>query len=273
MEGLIRILEEVEPLLRKGSSNFTFNKGLAKIVTKGRCIVIGDVHGDLETLNKIFETIDLNSFLKDEDNIVIFLGDYVDRGKYSLEVLEKIFRLKLEYQNQILLLRGNHEISKYWDVYPSDFRYQLLEKFRDNYNEIYDRLIDLFDRLPIAAYYEDFLFLVHGGIPIDVKDINEIANEEPNTVIQLVWNDPFEGIGHLPSPRGIGYLFGIDITMSFLRENGLDLIIRGHEPCEGIKFNHNRKVITVFSSKVYGNEYASVLFIDLGKRGIREVLF
>jgi len=270
-EKFIELMENVKPLLRESSDNFVFKNGLANIVSNGKVIVIGDVHGDLDTLNKIFEVINIESFLKEKDNVIIFLGDYADRGKYGPEVLEIVFELKLKYKDQIILLRGNHEISEYWDVFPFDLGYQLKERFRNKTGEVFTGLMELYERLPFAAYIEGFVFLVHGGIPIELKSLDEIARGDIDTLIQLVWNDPFEGYGYRYSPRGMGYLFGIDITNSFLDKNNLKLIIRGHEPCEGFKFNHNNKVITVFSSKVYRNEKAGILLIDLINKEIERI--
>jgi len=270
-EKFIELIEKVKPLLRKSSNNFIFKNGLAKIVSKGKIIVVGDIHGDLDTLNKIFEVIDIENFLKEEGNVIIFLGDYADRGKYGPEVLERVFELKVRYSDQVLLLRGNHEISEYWDVFPFDLGYQLKDRFRDKAGIVFKSLMELFDLLPFAAYIDNFVFLVHGGIPIDVKTLKEIAKGEINTLIQLVWNDPFEGYGYRYSPRGIGYLFGVDITNDFLSSNSLKFVIRGHEPCEGFKFNHNNKVITVFSSKVYRNKKAGVLLLDLKNEKIERI--
>jgi len=270
-EEFIELMERVKPLLRKSSDNFVFKNGLAKIVSKGKIIVIGDIHGDLDTLNKIFESINLENFLKEKENIIIFLGDYADRGKYGPEVLERVFELKVKYVDQIILLRGNHEISEYWDVFPFDLGYQLRDRLGNKAGKIFISLLEIFDLLPFAVYVKNFAFLVHGGIPIDVKSLDEIAKGDADILIQLVWNDPFEGHGYRYSPRGIGYLFGIDITNDFLSSNGLKFVIRGHEPCEGFKFNHNNRVITVFSSKVYRNEKAGVLLLDLKNEKIERI--
>jgi len=270
-EEFVELIESVKPLLRKNSDNFIFENGLARIISKGKLTVIGDIHGDLDTLNKIFEVIDIENFLKDKNNLIVFLGDYADRGKYGPEVFEKIFKLKVSYSDQILLLRGNHEISEYWDVFPFDLGYQLNDRFKDKAGMVFNSLLELFESLPYAAYVEGFVFLVHGGIPIDVKILKEIARGEIDTLIQLVWNDPFEGYGYRYSPRGIGYLFGLDITEDFLNKNNLKFIIRGHEPCEGFKLNHKDRVITVFSTKVYRNKNAGILLLDLENEKIEKV--
>jgi len=267
----VKLIEGIKPLLRESSDNFMFKNGLANIVSRGKVIVIGDIHGDLDTLNRIFEAINIESFIREKSNIIAFLGDYADRGEYGPEVLEKVFELKLKYKDQVILLRGNHEISKYWDVFPFDLGYQLKERFGNKSETVFSSLMELFDLLPFAAYIENFAFLVHGGIPIEIRSLDEIAKGDIDTLIQLVWNDPFEGYGYRYSPRGIGYLFGIDITNSFLDKNNLRFIIRGHEPCEGFKFNHNNKVITVFSSKVYRNRKAGILLLDLKDKNIEKM--
>ena len=72
-------------------------------------VVVGDLHGDFTSLKKIMNEINYDEYLRTESNMLIFLGDYVDRGKYSLEVLLFLCGIKSLFPNNMFMLRGNHE--------------------------------------------------------------------------------------------------------------------------------------------------------------------
>ncbi|OYT42753.1 MAG: serine/threonine protein phosphatase [Candidatus Aenigmarchaeota archaeon ex4484_224] len=205
--------------------------------------VIGDIHGDFQTFSKILSKIDL------KNSALIFLGDYGDRGNEQIEVYQKIFELKLNFEERVFLLRGNHEFVDEVDVYPHDLPFHLSSYFGENYEEIYFKIRKFWENLSFSIILNEKFFLVHGGIPVEKISIDLLENPIFRIKAQLVWNDPFEGFGYLNSPRGMGYLFGIDITESFLSQFNLEKIIRGHEVCNGFKENHKGKVLTVFSSK------------------------
>ncbi len=232
--------------IKKAKESFEL-KDLSKVV------VIGDLHGDLFTLLKILTKVDLERYS------IIFLGDYIDRGRYQIELLNLLLFLKEMYPDRILLLKGNHEFVYKIDVYPHDFPIRLSEIFK-GFSKIYKELLELFKCLPFFFNLHNF-FLVHGGIPINPEEI-ELNELDESEEIQFLWNDPFEGKGFFPSPRGIGFLFGKDITERFCKKFGFKLIVRSHEPCNAFKENHNGKVLTVFSSKVYGNKNAGFILIE-----------
>lgn len=224
--------------------------------------VVGDIHGDYDSLIKLLRYV--------EEETIIFLGDYGDRGSYQVDVYYTILKLKSELKDRIILIRGNHEFFKNYMISPHDLPRQLLSRFGNKALEIYEEIKNFWNKLSLAAYNEKYFF-VHGGIPIERIKIEEIEKSPISIWNQLLWNDPIEKNGFEQSYRGIGYLFGYDLTERFLRDNNKIAIIRSHEACNGIKYNHNKKVITLFSMKnYYGNEKVGALKINEGN--IKEIL-
>jgi len=233
-------------------NNYHRSKGLVylNVENVGKVYVIGDLHGDVKSLGLIFHRI--NEI--DSNDIIVFLGDYIDRGQLSYETIHIIASLKMKYPENIVMLRGNHEPPENLKPYPHDFPYFLRLKFGSSWKKIYDIFMEIFRELPHAVYAESKLFMVHGGIPTkehELKVIDEASESKYFPVLEeLLWNDPSDYVDYyVPSPRGAGMLFGIRVTREFNRKNNVLAIIRSHEPCEGYKLNHGGAVITVFSRR------------------------
>ncbi|MEM5830224.1 MAG: metallophosphoesterase family protein [Candidatus Aenigmatarchaeota archaeon] len=260
MSEILEILKEIDKNFGKVSANefLELMNSIEKqnVVEKvpEKIFVIGDVHGDYDTLISLLKRVN--------DEKIIFLGDYGDRGNYQVDVYYAILKLKSELKDKVILLRGNHEFLKNYMVSPHDLPRQLLSRFGNKALEVYEAIKNFWNKLSLAAFNKNFFF-VHGGIPIERIKIEDIEKSSDYIHVQLLWNDPLEDKGYQPSYRGVGYLFGYDITERFLKDNKKIAIIRSHEPCNGIKYNHNNKVITVFSMKgYYGNQIAAALRIN-----------
>jgi hypothetical protein len=223
-------------------------------------VVVGDLHGDFTSLKKIMYKINYYEYLKSESNILIFLGDYIDRGKYSLEVLLFLCSIKSMFPTNIFMLRGNHEAYHRFPFSSFDFLNDLQNKFDDSGKTLYiDTMIPFFDSLSGICEINGFSLLVHGGVPV-IQD-NEFLrnykfrmsnmNSDQELFQEILWNDPREFTDRewQVSNRGLGKYFGINTTMNWINHTKTKLIIRGHEPCMGYKFNHNNRVLTLFSSK------------------------
>lgn len=243
-------------------------------------ILVGDIHGQYYDLIHLLE----NSG-SPEDTNYLFLGDYVDRGRFSTEVCFYLFSLKICFPNTFFLLRGNHEARLVTERY--NFKLECCSKYN---LDLYNAIMEAFDALPLAACLETKMgtFLcVHGGLSPniqtiqDIKDLNrfvEIPNEGP--MCDLLWSDPLDtwtaeglkpeemdewyNIGFEPNPdRGCSYVFGYVAVEKFLKENNLISIIRAHEvQKEGFLYHdflkEGRKhpyVITVFSAANYCDMY------------------
>jgi len=227
--------------------------------------VVGDVHGqvyDVLELFKIGGGVPLTNYL--------FLGDYVDRGPFSVETISLLALLKLRYPDRITLLRGNHESRQITQVYG--FYTECLRKFGGA--SVWQHFTDLFDYLPIAASIGGGLLAVHGGLSPSVLHLDqirmldrfaEIPHDGP--LADLMWSDPDpEKSGFVISPRGAGYVFGHDVTRKFLRVNDLTHIVRAHQLCMcGYQVLFDDSLSTVWSAPNYcyrfGNT-ASILEVD-----------
>ncbi|THH27613.1 hypothetical protein EUX98_g6574 [Antrodiella citrinella] len=197
------------------------------------------------------------------------MGDYVDRGYYSVETVTLLVALKLRYRDRVTILRGNHESRQITQVYG--FYDECLRKY-GNAN-VWRFFTDLFDYLPLTALIENQIFCLHGGLSpsIDTLDhvrsidrVQEVPHEGP--MCDLLWSDPDDRCGWGISPRGAGYTFGQDISEAFNHNNGLTLVARAHQlVMEGYNWGQDRNVVTIFSAPNYcyrcGNQ-AAIMEID-----------
>ncbi|KAK3391037.1 serine/threonine-protein phosphatase pp2a catalytic subunit [Podospora didyma] len=226
--------------------------------------VCGDIHGQFHDLMELFKIGGPNP-----DTNYLFMGDYVDRGYYSVETVTLLVALKIRYPQRITILRGNHESRQITQVYG--FYDECLRKY-GNAN-VWKYFTDLFDYLPLTALIDNQIFCLHGGLSpsIDTLDniraldrIQEVPHEGP--MCDLLWSDPDDRCGWGISPRGAGYTFGQDISEAFNHNNGLTLIARAHQlVMEGYNWSQDRNVVTIFSAPNYcyrcGNQ-AAIMEID-----------
>jgi serine/threonine-protein phosphatase 2B catalytic subunit len=227
--------------------------------------VVGDIHGQYYDLLKI---LDLGG--NPEKTKYLFLGDYVDRGMFSIEVAVLLYSLKINYPTTIFMLRGNHECRQMTSMFS--FRSECLYKYD---LEVYNAFMDSFDNLPMACVVNNSFLAVHGGISPELLTLREIHNmyrftEPPRSGLQcdMLWSDPVDSSdGRIPEvykvndTRGCSYFFGGEATRKFLRENDLVSIIRAHEAQkDGYKMIYWNgadfpSVITIFSAPNYCDCY------------------
>jgi hypothetical protein len=229
-------------------------------------VVVGDLHGDLESLMHILKQHEvLNA------DRIIFLGDYGDRGDASVAMYHVALRLKLlaGKGEQVILLRGNHEGPPDMTFRPHELPLFFVKRFGERGKELYRALKELWSYLPYAVLVTGRYMMMHGGVPCGITSLDEIAYAREtypgtSTLKELLWNDPIEGNGCYESVRGVGMFFGKMTTDAFLSMAGVKTIIRSHYQCEGVEVNHDGKVLTVFSRKgaPYYNKRAAYLFLD-----------
>jgi diadenosine tetraphosphatase ApaH/serine/threonine PP2A family protein phosphatase len=235
--------------------------GLVEIHELENLAVISDLHGDPYSLFRILDEINYEKFLSRPKNKLVFLGDYVDRGSDSVSVIYAVCHLKHAYPDSVVLMRGNHESPAEFPFPSHDLPYRIRERFGNSGRDVYGRLLSMFKLLTLATVVPDRLLLVHGGLPTEDAVIanfhKAIATAQDSHVHsrvleELLWNDPrrLDGApGWEPSRRGIGRHFGIGITRRWLNATNTKAIVRGHEPCQGFRLDHDDTIMTLFSCR------------------------
>lgn len=264
---LVDIIEQVTSSLRQERAEQVItggiiNGGLVELENPGSLAVIGDIHGDIKSLRGILRELNYDTFLADPKNKIIFLGDYVDRGNDSIGVLYTVLRLKRTYPNSVILMRGNHEAPKEFPFSSHDLPYELVDRFGEYLaKKIYDKILSLFRILTLATVIRGTMLLIHGGLPTldeviaNYRNYLSRAQEDhtTNSVLEeILWNDPRKIDGNPwweHSRRGIGRHFGATITAKWLKATQTKSVVRGHEPCQGFRIDHDRMIMTIFSSK------------------------
>lgn len=226
--------------------------------------ICGDIHGQFYDIKELFKVGG-----DCPDTNYLFMGDFVDRGFYSVETFLLLLALKVRYPDRITLIRGNHECRQITQVYG--FYDECLRKYGSV--NVWSYCTEIFDYLSLSALIDNTIFCVHGGLSPSINTIDQIRlidrkQEVPHdgAMCDLLWSDPEELGGWALSPRGAGYLFGDDVVSQFNQANKLTLIARAHQlVMEGYKYMFSESLITVWSAPNYcyrcGN-VAAVLQLD-----------
>ncbi|WJX80081.1 protein-serine/threonine phosphatase [Trifolium repens] len=216
--------------------------------------ICGDIHGQYQDLLRLFEYGGYPPAAN-----YLFLGDYVDRGKQSLETICLLLAYKIRYPDRVYLLRGNHEDAKINRIYG--FYDECKRRFNVRLWKIFT---DCFNCLPVAALIDDKILCMHGGLSPELENLDQIREVTRPTEIpdngllcDLLWSDPDASTeGWADSDRGVSCTFGPDVVADFLDKNDLDLICRGHQVVEdGYEFFAKRRLVTIFSAPNYGGEF------------------
>ncbi|KAM5560786.1 serine/threonine-protein phosphatase PP1 [Rosa sericea] len=216
--------------------------------------VCGDIHGQYHDLLRLFE---LGGFPPDAN--YVFLGDYVDRGKQSVETICLLLAYKIKYPDNFFLLRGNHECASINRIYG--FYDECKRRFSVRLWKIFT---DCFNCLPVAAIIDDKIFCMHGGLSPELETLDKLrAIQRPVDVpdqgllCDILWSDPDRDIkGWGENDRGVSYTFGPDRVAEFLMKHDMDLICRAHQVVEdGYEFFAERQLVTIFSAPNYCGEF------------------
>ena len=249
--------EQVRFVCAKGSEILS---KLPNIVTvQPPVTVCGDTHGQLFDL---FELFSIGGECPDTN--YLFLGDYVDRGYYSLETFLLLLSLKIRYPNRMTLLRGNHESRQTTQAYG--FYEEVMRKYKNS--DVWDLINSVFDLLPLCAIIGGKIFCVHGGISRDMQTLDDIKNlsrpldiPEKGFIADLLWADPSADFnGFQESERGTSFTFGSDAAEDFLEKYDFDLITRAHQVVQDgyeFPFYPQQSVVTVFSASNYCGEFGN----------------
>jgi hypothetical protein len=249
-----------------------------------KLILVGDIHGDLQSLLWTLNEINFERLLRNPHNKLIFLGDYVDRGSNSIGVLYVVCFLKQKFPDSVILMRGNHEAPMEFPFSSHDLPLELGERYgRKIAQSIYiNNILPLFQSLSLMVLIPKQLLVVHGGLPTDdvlshsplkCQAGSAAKNQLISSMEEILWNDPIEHLKGLDweySRRGYGKHFGITVTRKWLNATGSKLVIRGHEPCQGFKVNHQGTILTLFScNESYPSFQAA--YLNIAREELRNV--
>ena len=234
--------------------------------------ICGDIFGQFYDLLRIFGHVGYPG-----KNKYLFLGNYVDYGKQSIETICLLLSYKIKFPDKLFLLRGNHESSK------ENILYGFYDECKRRYNvNIWKKFTNLFNYFPIAAIIEENIFCIHGGLCPELKDPKDILKISRPTEIpdegflcDLLWSDPDKDVLEfdknckddiLGNKINKGVIFGEKVVENFIKKNNLDLIVRGHEIVDnGYEFFASRQLITLFSAGNFKGEFdnsSGTLLID-----------
>ncbi|KAI8105664.1 hypothetical protein M9434_000246 [Picochlorum sp. BPE23] len=214
-------------------------------------VVVGDTHGQFHDVCELFRVAGDPS----QSKRYIVNGDMVDRGAWGLETLLLFCVHKLKIPDHVHIIRGNHETATCAIMYG--FKQEVETKYGKTAGKsIFAACKQLFKALPLAALISRNTLVLHGGLfrhtaragqkrkhteDFVVGSIDDLRHGskggldpsgfgQSKLAADVLWSDPAKESGFKENDgRGIGMVFGPEVTECFLRENKLKLIIRSHE--------------------------------------------
>ena len=272
-ESMLRLLEEVSTTLQA-------EPALIDLSAAEEVCVVGDLHGSLECLQLAIRACGAADGIA-PGHVVLFNGDFIDRGDHSTEVVASLLLLKAAHPRQVYLLRGNHEDGSIATVYG--MRDEVRGKHPAHAEQLWAALLRFFGALPIAAHTAD-AFVVHGGLPslsMTLDHLRQLPREvrAAPTVLDnttsgqcatdtrgvamlrgLLWSDPVaeeRGLEQNHARGDAGMLYGTDVTRQWLLSQGLRTLVRSHQVVEDgwerIDCGEGTSLFTVFSCADYPN--------------------
>ena len=245
--------EQIKQLITKATDIFMSQPVLLNLQAPIK--VCGDIHGQYYDLLRLFE---YGGFPPEAN--YLFLGDYVDRGKQSIETICLLLAYKIKYPKNFFILRGNHETDYINRIYG------FYDECKRRYNiRLWKLFSDCFKCLPVCAIIEGRIICMHGGLSPELSSIDLIKSiqrpcdvPDKGLLCDLLWSDPERELlsGWGMNDRGVSYTFAEDVVHNFLRQHDLDLVCRAHQVVEdGYEFFADRNLVTVFSAPNYCGEF------------------
>eukprot|EP01083_Nonionella_stella_P125971 381073_1 len=235
LSAAIHIINKAKEILSKEPNVLKLNAPIA---------IHGDILGHFWNLQRSLEAAD-------DMQSNLFLGNYVDRGCFGIEVILYLCAHKIMHPDSFHMLRGAHESRRLTKFF--NFHDEAMYKYQSE--ELFQCIMVLFDQLPIAAvvsHNNANILCVSGGLSPDISTIDDIENidrfqevPEEGPLCDLLWSDPVRP-DNMPEEeeeevtdwfaynetRQCSYVFGIEAVKCFLKKNNLAMIIRSHEHCK-----------------------------------------
>ena len=245
--------DECNYIVDKAYEIFQKEESLLKITAP--LYICGDIHGQYYDLLRVFDILNYPP-----QSTFLFLGDYVDRGKQSLECLLLLLCLKIQFPEKIFLIRGNHEseaLNKIYGFFDECKRRLSIKCFK--------KITNLFNIMPISALINENILCMHGGLSKDLQNVEQInkilrPTEVPDEglLCDLLWSDPNDQLNEDfgSNERNVSITFSKDYVKNFVEKNNLDLICRAHQVVEeGFEFFADMKLVTIFTAPNYMGEF------------------
>lgn len=247
------LLRETKVLLEKESR-------LISLPARGKAVFVGDTHGDLDATQRV-----IHRFLK-KPYLLVFLGDYVDRGEFSRENLYRLLQAKREHPEEIFLLAGNHEGYRVKEFYPASFWESLSV-------EEQKALGELFSRFPLAASTQNGILALHGALP-DLKSLEDVNRIELGDAHweRMVWGDFAESNVDRMEDWGGRPQFGRAYFEGLMERYQKKVLIRSHQP-HAPPVMYDKRCITIFTSFAYvPNRTVAVADLDREIRNADDIV-
>lgn len=230
-------------------SEIVENSKMVDLDERPQVVFVGDTHGDLEASQLVWERFEAE--VDNEETYLVFLGDYVDRGRRSKENIDFLLSKKEEYPEGLVLLLGNHDAFHKKRLRPADF-WQSLD---DDEYEYYKDLM----HLPWLAKSEG-LAASHGALPFvsdlslleDSEDVFDRENDLDTPIwVSIAWGDLNSRISGAQTDSLTGRpQFGKEVVLKYLQKHDWNVLIRAHQPgMQGWSFSNN--ALTIFTSQQY----------------------
>ena len=244
--------EDIEKLCELAKNQLTKSTNILHV--NGSTVIVGDIHGNIKDLLSIFKL-----FGTPEETKFLFLGDYVDRGKYSIYVITVLLAILVKFPESAYMIRGNHEfatINRYYGFYD-----EIITTYGDD--SLWVLFNDVFNNLPLCAILNERVFCVHGGLSPYLHSLSAIeairkpleTYLESEIVTDMVWSDPIDTTQEgtfTENRRGLGVKYTTESIISFLSENCFSILVRAHQcVMNGVNIFAENNALTVFSSSEY----------------------
>ena len=265
-ENFLPPSDEIIPFLKEASDILAREDKV--IHRSGYALFIGDIHGDLLNCLKALKVAE------EKNAIPVFMGDYVDRGTHQAQVANYLFARKILDPDGLILLRGNHEFKEI------NLKFGFSDVIMEKYSETIYWLYNVgFSTMPLAAVLNNNTIGLHGGVASNIRYLKDIENLPAHQLsgyddrLGNLWNDPNEDHDGFKAnkKRKVFYSFGRDVFDRFMKDNDLELMVRGHEEIEeGFRYSFDKKLLSIFSSK--GNEKVVEPKVAFVGDGLPEIL-